>query len=165
MKGMIATVLIAALGTAQAALPAPLLTFAGYGRVEFGMTVAEASQALGATAKADSAAPDSQACGYASFSAYPHARFMIEEGRITRAEVDSAARNALGLTVGMPLTEVRKRFPEVKVTPHKYDDAGHYLIFASRSGKSEIVAEESSGLITVIRGGLLPAVEYVEGCL
>jgi hypothetical protein len=144
--------------------PVPLLTFDGYGAVRFGMTVAEAEHSAGGTAKAARAEAGSQTCYYASFTRYPHARFMVEDGHIARAELDNSGRNTLGLSVGMRLTDVRERFPAVSIRPHKYDETGHYLLFASQSGKSEIVAEESRGRITMIRGGLLPAVEYVEGC-
>ena len=102
---------------------------------------------------------------YTAFTGYPPARFRIEDGHSTRAELDKSGRRALGITAGMRLTEVRQRFPQVIIRPHKYDEAGHYLVFPSKSGKAEIIAEESAGQVTMVRGGLLPAVEYVEGCL
>ena len=141
---------------------APVLTYEGYGAVRFGMTVEEAERALGTTAGTDRSG--SQACRYTSFTRYAHAKFMVEDGHITRIELDARGRNILGIAVGMPLAEVRQRHPEVTIRPHKYDEAGHYLVFAPASGKAEIVAEESRGRVTLIRGGLLPAVEYVEGC-
>ena len=64
----------------------------------------------------------------------------------------------------MTLAAVLKRHPQVTLRPHKYDAAGHYLVFPAASGTSEILAEESAGRVTLVRGGLLPAVEYVEGC-
>jgi hypothetical protein len=51
------------------------------------------------------------------------------------------------------------------VEPHQYDPDGHYLTFATRGGKTAIVMEEADGKVTTIRGGLIPAVQYVEGCL
>lgn len=128
------------------------------------MSVNEARQAVGESAAQEQASANGQECHYVTLAAYPHAKLMVEDGRITRVEVGRAARNELALKVGMSLAEVRRRHPDVRVMPHKYDKQGHYLVFASRSGKSEILAEESKGVITLIRGGLLPAVEYVEGC-
>ena len=153
------------LASGAAAAPVPLLSFAGYGAVRFGMTLTEAQRATGDTVQAQHPAQDPEACYYVTFTGYAHARFMVEEGHITRAELDKSGRTALGITAGMPLTEVRQRFPHVIIRPHKYDEAGHYLVFPSRSGNAEIVAEESAGQVTMVRGGLLPAVEYVEGCL
>jgi hypothetical protein len=163
--GLLAAVLLGfACNGAAGAPPAPTLTFEGYGAVLFGMTVTQARDAVRESSAEDQLAPDTQECHYVTLAAYPHTRLMVEEGRITRVEVGRSARNVLALKVGMSLAEVRRRHPEVRVMPHKYDEHGHYLIFASPSGKSEIVAEASNGLITLIRGGLLPAVEYVEGC-
>lgn len=158
-----AAVLPAIACAAVAGPPPPTLTFEGYGAIRFGMTLTEAREAVGESSSGPSAS-QAQECHYVTLNAYPHTRFMVEEGRITRVEVGRSARNELALRVGMSLAEVRRRHPEVKVTPHKYDEHGHYLIFASAAGKSEILAEESKGVITLIRGGLVPAVEYVEGC-
>jgi hypothetical protein len=166
MRLLIAAIALGwACGVAHATDSAPILRFDGYGTIKFGMTVAEAERSLGVRSKGGYSESGSAECHYVSFGLYAHARFMIESGRITRADLDESAKNVLGLSVGMKLSDVRQRFPKVKILPHKYDDAGHYLIFASRSEKSEIVAEESNGSIAIIRGGLIPSVEYVEGCL
>lgn len=157
---LLAAALLGALPAAPGAQPPPVLTFDGYGAIRFGMTVAEARQAAGGNAH-DLAA---QQCHYATFSRYAHARFMVEAGRVTRVETDPAAVNTLGLTVGMALDQVRRRYPGVRISAHKYDEHGHYLFFPSPSGSAAIVAEESGGRVTLIRAGLLPAVEYVEGC-
>jgi hypothetical protein len=159
VRALLGVALLAAVPAAPGAQP-PVLSFEGYGAVRFGMSVPEARQAAGG--KAHDLA--SQECHYATFSGYTHARFMVEAGRITRVETDKAAVNALGLSVGMALAQVRRRYPDVRITAHKYDEHGHYLFFASPSGTTAIVAEESGGRVTRVRAGLLPAVEYVEGC-
>ncbi len=159
VRGLLAVTLLAVLPAAPGA-QAPVLTFEGYGAIRFGMSVPEARQAAGG--KAHDLA--SQECHYATFSRYTHARFMVEAGRITRVETDKAAVNALGLKIGMTLEEVRRRYPDASITAHKYDEHGHYLFFASPSGTTAIVAEESAGRVTRVRAGLLPAVQYVEGC-
>jgi hypothetical protein len=147
-------------GAAQAA--APLLSFEGYDRVRFGMSVAQAEAATGATARARGA---DHACYVVQFHAYRGVRFMVENGRITRADVAATVGNVVGVRTGMTLAEVRKRWPQARVWPHKYDPDGHYIAFASRDGGSEIVAEETGHKVSAVRAGLLPAVEYVEGCL
>jgi hypothetical protein len=63
------------------------------------------------------------------------------------------------------MTDLQKRHPTMVVEPHQYDPGGHYLTFATRGGKAAIVMEEADGKVTNIRGGLIPAVQYVEGCL
>jgi hypothetical protein len=48
--------------------------------------------------------------------------------------------------------------------PHKYEPQSHYLVLPSTDGMSALVFEESGGLITKVRAGVEPSVEYVEGC-
>ena len=55
---------------------------------------------------------------------------------------------------------------QVKVTPHKYED-GHYLTVtptAAADKQFRIVFETARGRVTRYRAGLMPSVEYVEGC-
>jgi hypothetical protein len=140
------------------------LTFDGYGLITFGMTIADAVRVLGQPRIRINVEGD-ESCYYARFEAYPDVRFMIEDGRVVRAEPPDKSYNVLGLKIGMRLVEVRKQFKERDVPIQEYDDDGHRLVFKSPNGKVEILAEVSQGVITDIRGGLLPAVEYVEGCL
>jgi hypothetical protein len=42
--------------------------------------------------------------------------------------------------------------------------AGHYLTIVTSDGKRAVVIETDGATVVAIRGGLRPAVEYVEGC-
>ena len=139
-----------------------VLSAGGIGAIRFGMTLAEAEQAVGG--KAALPTPFDPACSMVRFPALPKLRFMVEDGTVTRADADPGVDNAVGAAVGDTLAQVRDRHPEVQVGPHKYDENGHYLTFPSADGRAAIVLEESGGRITRIRAGLQPAVAYVEAC-
>lgn len=107
---------------------------------------------------------DDHSCDFVQFRRYPKVWFMVEEGVLTRADTDPGIPNVLGVSVGTTLKEIKRKYPTVIVEPQKYDPKGHYLIFKSADGKKAIVMEETGGKVTAIRGGVEPAVEYVEGC-
>jgi hypothetical protein len=50
------------------------------------------------------------------------------------------------------------------VTPHKYDERGHYMIVRSRDRRHALVMETDGQKVVQIRSGLVPAAEYVEDC-
>ena len=57
-------------------------------------------------------------------------------------------------------------YPGARAQPHKYED-GHYLVAlpgAPADTTHRIVFETAGGVVTRFRGGVAPAVEYVEGC-
>lgn len=140
-----------------------LLSAEGIGAIRFGMTLDQAQQAVGA--KASLPQPFDPACSMVRFASLPTLRFMVENGVVTRADAEAGVENALGVVVGDPLATVRARHPEAQVSPHKYDEHGHYLTFPSADGRAAIILEESGGKITKMRAGLQPAVAYVETCL
>lgn len=133
----------------------------GIGALRFGMTLAQAEEALGG--KADLPAPFDPACSMVRFPALPKLRFMVENGVVTRADAEAGIASAVG-AIGEPLAQVRAAHPEAEISPHKYDTQGHYLSFPSADGRSAIILEASGGKVTRMRAGLQPAVGYVETC-
>lgn len=139
------------------------LTDQSYGIIQFGSKLIEIEATLGEKAKGETG---DLGCDFVTFKKYPGIKFMIEDGVVTRADImDISISNNLKIKIGMALNEVKKRYPNVTITPHQYDPTGHYLIFKSEDKKRAIVFEESDGKITDARAGLEPSVEYVEGCL
>ena len=134
----------------------------GYGVVVFGQPLASAWQALGERGDGRRLNP---ACDVVAFKAYPGVRFMVENGAITRADLqDLTIPNSTGITAAMTLDDIRRRHPEATITPHKYDPKGHTIVIQAAGEPRAVVLEESQGRITRIRAGLQPAVAYVEGC-
>ena len=140
------------------------MTATSYGQIEFGdkLDVVEARLGERAPVIVDS---DEIHCRLVEFKAYPHVIFMIEEGAVTRAESSMPVPTSVGFTVGASLDAIKRRIPSVEIEPHQYDPDGHYLTFKNVDGKAAILMEEAAGKVTNVRGGLIPAVQYVEGCL
>jgi hypothetical protein len=164
----LATLLLICACTAQPesepALSDWAITLHGAGPIRFGMSVAEASGAMGATI---GAAP--QGCDYASIPGAPVGmRFMVVEGRIVRVEVDSAGLPSdRGAGVGMSEAEVQGRYGDsLQIMPHKYDTAGHYLVHAPGAPDTayRVLFETDGARVTRYRAGQLPEVQWVEGC-
>lgn len=161
MRSLIAYVLLV-LSSSFTFAAEPVLSWDAYGVVQFGKRLADMEKALGEKATADEG---EEGCKYVSFKKLPKVSFMVEDGIITRADVDPGVPNSLGVSAGTPMERVKKKYPKVIVEPHHYDDAGFYLIFKNKKGTKAIVMEVGGGIVHAIRGGLEPSVEYVEGCL
>ena len=139
-----------------------LLSPTGYGPIKFGQDLKVAEVNLNEIAlpkKRESG------CDFVKFKKYPHIRFMVEDGILTRGDANTAVRNSAKVHVGMSTVRVKALHPGIRVEPHKYDYNSHYLILDSADGSSAILFEEREGKVTNIRAGKKPSVEYVEGCL
>jgi len=149
--------------TTSLAADRPVLSDKSYGLVTFGGKLKAIEKKIGEKAKGGTG---NNGCDFVTFKKYPGITFMVENGIISRADATSPQiHNKLQIRIGTPLEEAKRRYPTVEVTPHKYDETGHYLIFKSKDGKRAIIFEESGGKITDTRAGIEPSVEYVEGCL
>jgi hypothetical protein len=157
---------IALMAWAPAAVPREqpplILGPSGYGLVVFGQPLAVAERALGRGSDGRRLNP---ACDVVAFRPYPGVRFMVENGVITRADLQNLQLpKSTGITARMSLDEIRRRHPDATIQPHKYDPKGHTIVIRTTGQPRAVVFEESQGRITRIRAGLQPAVEYVEGC-
>ncbi len=142
------------------------VTLEAAGPVRFGMTEGEAMAAVGTAP--DSAAATDSACRYWRPSAAPPGlRFMLENGLVVRADVDSAGITTIGdLGVGSPVDSVLLALgPSLQVAPHKYEwESGWRYLSIGGDSTHRLVFEVDSHVVRTWRVGLLPAVEYVEGC-
>ena len=162
MRGLILVAFLAWSLPAFAATT-PALHDDSYGAIRFGDQLTTVERTLGEKASSKTI---SEGCDYALFKSYPEVRFMVENQIVTRADVSTPGiPTSLGISIGTPLTEVKRRYPQVLIEPNKYDEEGHNLIFRSKDGKRAFVFYESKGIIKWIQAGQEPSVEYVEGCL
>ncbi len=155
-----------------AALPAPdslewVVLLRRVGPVHFGMRTAAAERALNARFDGVSRSE----CEYARTSSMPAGlRFMVEKGRIVRADVDSAGvLTGSGAEVGMTEAEIHALYSgRIRTEPHKYTGPeGHYLVYTPRDPPDRrygLIFETDGKVVIRYRTGLRPAVEYVEGC-
>jgi hypothetical protein len=161
---ILALTLIASAGAARA--DDWRITTAGYGPVKIGMSVAEASAALGA--KLVSEGPvDEPTCHYMRTEpAVEGLWFMISDDHVVRVEVNApgiATRSGLG--VGDSEARVKELLPAAEVTPHKYvAPDGNYLTVWTSDRKAAVRFETLQGKVTSFYAGRVPEVEYVEGC-
>lgn len=136
------------------------------GPVRFGMTAGEASAAIGAPP--GNTAPSDSACTYWLPAGAPAGlRFMLENGIVVRADVDSAGITTIGdLGVGSPVESVVVVLgPSLQVSPHKYQwEVGWRYLTFSDDTTHRLVFEVDSHVVRTWRAGLVPAVDYVEGC-
>ena len=146
--------------------PAWGVTLDAAGPVRFGMTASEASSAAGGAA-ANSAPADSTCRYWVPEGAPAGLRLMMENGIVVRAEVDSAGITTVSnLGVGSPVDSVVVAIgPSLQVSPHKYrwEEGWRYLSVGDDS-VHRLIFTVDSHVVRSFRAGVLPAVEYVEGC-
>jgi hypothetical protein len=132
--------------------------------LRYGMSAHDAAIAAGA---ASPAPPDTGCAFWVPAGAPAGLRFMIENGVLVRADVDSAGVPTLqGVQVGSSVDSVIAAFGEqLQVSPHKYQwESGWKYLTVAPDSMHRVVFEVDSHSVRTYRAGLLPAVEYVEGC-
>ena len=151
-----------------AAPPTYTVTEHGIGPLRAGMTFTEADAVLGGALRVP-VGIDTTGCDYLVWSGGPPGvQVMFDEHRIARIDVDTASiATAAGARVGDDEARIKRLYPgQVTVTPHKYED-GHYLTVtpsASADKRFRLIFETAGGRVTRYRAGMMPSVEYVEGC-
>jgi len=165
-------------GTAFGAGSDTILTPGGLGPVKVGMTLREASQALGVKLKRESPNdPDSKYCDFAhrADGNDSEINYMIKDGHIARIDVGDAAhersiiKTAEGVGLGSTERAVKKAYGRaLKVEPHPYGDGDpdgwHYLVIDEPGHKRGIIFETDGRKVTSFRAGEYPALGYIEGC-
>ena len=158
---------------ATAAPPAPAapsytVTEHGIGPLRAGMTFAAADSALGGALLVP-VGVDTAGCDYLVWdNGPPGVHVMFDQHHVARIDVDTTSiATSAGARVGDDEARIKRLYPgQVTVTPHKYED-GHYLTVtppAAADKRFRIVFETAGGRVTRYRAGIMPSVEYVEGC-
>jgi hypothetical protein len=135
----------------------------GFGPVKTGMTVKQASKALGLKMFSTDGDPPSGCRYFRARRGLPNISFMVFEGAIARVDTTSRAyRTAEGARVGDTEALIKSLYRgRVTIEPHKYID-GHYLIVGNK--KSAIIFETDGKKVLMIRAGRYPEADWVEGC-
>lgn len=131
------------------------------------MTIDEANAATG---NALILPPNIEECSFVTVKDAPEGLIvMVERGKITRVDVirNSTIETAAGAKIGDTEAHIELLYPgQVEVQPHKYTD-GHYLVVTSADPAERdyrIVFETDGKKVLRYRSGLVPSVQYVEGC-
>lgn len=140
----------------------------GVGQVRVGMSVSQAAKAAGTKLIGDS---PNNSCYYVKPQNEPkNLLFMVTKGRISRVDVrqNTQITTIKGAKIGDTEAQIKSLYPgQIKVTPHKYVQGGHYLTFIPKDGANQnyrVVFETDGKRVTQFRSGKLPEVEFVEGC-
>ena len=167
--------LLAVYACADTAPPSPtVLTPAGLGVVQLGMTLTQAETALGA--QLEPMPPGADVACWMTRRAdgrAPQVFYTVQNGRITRIDINTASSAGTpsnvttpeGIGVGAAEADVLKAYgKQAKVMPSKYDEHGHTLAVENPHTRTALLFETSGGKVTTFRTGYLPASNYVEGC-
>jgi hypothetical protein len=162
---MVLTLALASIA-ALAAADAWVVREDGVGPAKVGMTLSQLNTVLGEKF-AMPIEKDGQACFAVQPTKHPNVSFMIEDGHLSRVDVDAPGITTTeGVQVGDSEAKALRVYgPRLKVEPHHYIDDGHYLTVRSSNGRYGIRIETEKGKITTFYSGRFASVEYVEGCL
>ena len=154
---------------AQAPPGPPALTVSptGVGPVRIGVTLAELNATLGE--QLHPAYDVNPECDYVDPAALPPGiALMVEQDTVVRIDVDTTGiPTAEGAQVGDTEQHILELYKgRVEVQPHKYTGpVGHYLVVKWPSDSLHLLIFETDGQkVLNYRAGVLPAVQYVEGC-
>ena len=140
----------------------------GLGQIQIGMTLDEAVN-MGLLNER----PDiKQACDFvfpAVGAGIPFGvNVMVVKGKVARIDVDTGTVTTEdGAKIGDSEDKIKSIYgDELKVSPHKYIEGGHYLTVMgdSTSAGKAMVFETDGKQVTMFRAGRVPEVEWVEGC-
>jgi len=160
---------------AAAAVPTPefepwRVGLRSVGPLRYGMSVSEASRALGETLKIDPTEPGGS-CSYVRPAAAPWGvSFMVIDTVVERVDVSEGKVGTVsGAHIGSTEAEIKALYAgHIEVQPHPYTGPeGHYLIYVPRDPSDStfrIIFETDGERVTMYRAGRRPAVEYIEGC-
>ncbi len=146
--------------------PGLVVTHDGFGPVKVGMTLPQASKALGVRVTRG-AGYEGDECYYASpASGFEGVAFMMSGPRIVRIDVRSARyATDRGARVGDSEARIRRLYKgEYKVSRHKYFEEGRYIEVGAKGGRYLLIFETDGRRVTAYRVGRPEQVGYVEGC-
>jgi hypothetical protein len=142
----------------------------GIGSIEVGMTISEAERASGRSFFKDKGSSSHDgSCTYVSMSGLSNVSFMLNNGKIARVDVDNPQILTLrGAKIGDSEGRIKELYPgQIKTTPNPHGD-GNYLTFYPKDRQDRdyrLIFETSEGRVNAFRGGKIPEVEYIEGCV
>lgn len=155
------------------------LRFDGIGPIRVGMTLAQATAAVGKPVRIDPGYV-LDGCGYAEVEGGPEGlSFMVlraketDAWRIVRINVSEKSRIATlsGVRIGATEAEVKKTYTgpgktgKLEVEQHVYVEAGHYITYDVDGPEGHRLLFETDGTkVTEFRSGEQGPVGYVEGC-
>jgi hypothetical protein len=143
-----------------------LLSSAGYGLVQTGMTVKQAESVFGSTLVVSSEGPPGSACKFMVPSkGHAGVSMMVQNGRIAHIETASpGVVTKSGVRVGDSSDKVKNLYgKKLEIEIHKYDEKSFSYFVWNASGNSGLKFEISNDKVDTIYAGS-KSIRLVEGC-
>ncbi len=136
------------------------LALEGYGGLKIGEPVPAGSD------WAARGAQISDACLTITSPRWPGTYAIVEEKIVRRITVDdsSAAELVEGIGPGSTEAQVLAAFPSFVASPHKYVDAPAKYLTQPGSDPRLRFEIDDGGKVSLVHVGIMPTLEYVEGC-
>lgn len=139
----------------------------GVGPVRYGMSLREASRALGERLQVQD--PE---CDFLAPRVAPRGtQFMVVSNRIARVDIaePSPVLTVSGAGIGTTEDEIRRLYPgRIRTEPHPYTGPeGHELVFVPAEARDSVYAlvfETDGERVIQYRAGRRPMVRWIEGC-
>jgi hypothetical protein len=136
------------------------------GPIRFGAPAAEVIRALG---DSTTVVPATGCDYWRPATAPPGMRFMIENGSVVRADMDSAGvETGEGIGIGSAESAIRAAYGQhLTVQLHKYQwEAGwkYFIYLPADDSLNAIVFETDGKTVRTFRAGRRPQVQYAERC-
>lgn len=136
------------------------------GPIRFGAPAAEVMRALG---DSTTRVPTTGCDYWRPATAPPGMRFMIENGSVVRADMDSAGvETGEGIGIGSAESAIRAAYGQhLTVQLHKYQwEAGwkYFIYLPADDSLNAIVFETDGKTVRTFRAGRRPQVQYAERC-
>ncbi len=151
--------------------PVPPLALRSWGDVTLLMSRSELNDlAQVQPAVFSEAYTDGEGCGYVIPKFHPGVGLMITNDEVVRIDVsDDTVQTLSGIGVGSTADDVYAAYgDQIEASPHPYlGDQGQYLTFVPRDAADadyRLIFETSDGVVISFRTGVLPEVEWIEGC-
>jgi hypothetical protein len=142
----------------------------GWGGVQVGMTIEQASQAAGVKFILDKDV-HRNGCRYAQPpQGLKDVSLLLTNGRVARIDIGpgSTIKTRRGAGIGDSEDRIKELYPgRIEVARHEYNSQGHYLTFVPTSTRHQayrVVFETDGQKVLSYRVGKLPEVSYAEGC-
>ena len=149
------------------------VTSVGYRNVQFGMTAVQAKAAFDGTlqepenfANPDFYTEEDKWCYYLTpETESPGVFFMVVNGIVQRVDIDASDISTdLGARIGMNFTQVEALYPKFQRKPNFYNYPTQDLIVQLSDKTKAVFEQDRDEIIRTYRVGVMPAIEFVEGC-
>lgn len=140
-----------------------VLTDESYGPIKFGSKLSDIEKTVGEKASNHSYEGYSDKCRYVGFEKFEAVSLRVEDGVVTglASMRFDWVTTSLGIKDSMQLSDVKSKYPEMRIVPSPYGDHLQYAVFDSKDQKRALVFTVSDGRFFSVDAGLRPSITDV----